>query len=276
MRRRDCTLTKVAQVHVSLPTVRKRAVTLAQQPGALLAAVTIAGALVRVYHLASRSLWYDEGAFYWIAAQPLGAVVAQNAVGSSGPPLFPLIVHAAIQSSTSVAAFRGVSCVAGIAAVPAIYFLAAEFVPTSFACVAATLLALSPAQVARAQDAREYTLALVLAIGLLIVFVRYYRTPSWPLAGAFAAFGVAALFTQYGLAILLLGLNAVMLTSALRSDSGRRALPAWIAAQVCCLLAVPAVYLLSLRQQFSPPSDHPIWVPAIGEGQSGHWRIWSS
>lgn len=133
---------------------------------AWLAAFAIASVAValRVYGLGRESLWLDEG-FTWRLAHlaPLEAIAASR--GDVHPPLFPLLVGAAVRLfGDCETTLRSVSVVASCAAVFFAWRLARRAFGDAAAWGAAALVALSVFQVRYAQEARPYALFGALAL----------------------------------------------------------------------------------------------------------------
>lgn len=219
------------------------------EPVLLVASITVAGALLRLYHLGHRSLWFDEALLYWFSRGSFADVVAQHTQGHSAPPLYGLLVNLVSRVDDSEAVLRSASCLAGIASVPVAYLLARQLLSTPTAFAVALLVALAPVQVQYAQQLREYSLASLLAFALLWWFLRFLAAPGWRQAAAFTLVGAAAVFTQYGLSLLLLALNLALLACLPGHHQRRALLGRWSAIQGVLLLAVGAVYQVSLRYQ---------------------------
>src|SRR5579862_6147360 len=90
--------------------------------------IILLGACLRLYHLGFKSLWLDEAVLYWISRGDWASIIAQNASQNSAPLTFALLLHAvSCWWGESESALRLISCVAGIASIPALYFLGRQF-----------------------------------------------------------------------------------------------------------------------------------------------------
>jgi hypothetical protein len=117
--------------------------------------------------------------------------------------------------------------------------------------MAALIIAVAPTQIKYAQQLREYSLSVLLAILMLFCFGLFLQKSSWRRAGLLAGVMVISIFTQYGLALMILALNGVMLIHLLRNRDGRKDfLVKWIAIQSIALVAVFVVVRLSLQAQW--------------------------
>jgi uncharacterized membrane protein len=231
------------------------------RPTVLVSLITGLAALLRTYRLGAKSLWLDEALLYWFAHGDLEQVLEQNAAYNSAPPLFALLLHSVMSIGTSEEALRAISCVAGIAAVPAIYLLAREFVSKEWASFAAVLAAVAPSQIQYSQEVREYSLTFLLAIVMLLVFCRFLKRPTWGSALFLSLVVSFSLFTQYGLALLFFAINLVFFAALFRIDRPKHAMILWFAVLLVASVAVVAVYHLSLKHHWVPGGRAAYYLP---------------
>jgi len=218
---------------------------------ALLAATTLVGAALRAHQLGLRFLWLDEGILYWIAQGNLAEVLRQNAASNSAPPLFPILINLVSHWLTSEAALRAVPWAAGTLAIPAMFFLGRQFLSPPGALLASVLMATAPIQIEYSQEMREYSLGVLLVVLLLAGFLYFVARPTWRRAALLTAVAAVGLFSQYGLAMFVLGLNGVMGIHLLRMRGSRKeVLFKWIVVQCVLLVVAGAVIQLSLRGQW--------------------------
>ena len=135
--------------------------------------LTIAGAWLRLSHLGAKSLWLDEGAtvaliraswqhFAWVWWH--GEANLQT--------IYFLLMRGWIHLGDSETWLRLPSALFGIAAIPLLYFVARQFMDVEPALAAAALLAFSPTHVYYSQEARGYTLAILMVLLSTYFFVR--------------------------------------------------------------------------------------------------------
>src|SRR5208282_4996677 len=135
--------------------------------------LTLAAAWLRLSHLGSKSLWLDEGAtvalaraswrhFWWVWWY--GEANLQS--------VYFLFMRAWIHGGQSEAWLRLPSALFGIASVPLMFVVARRLVSAGAALASAALLAFSPAHVYYSQEARSYTLTIVLVLMSSCFFVR--------------------------------------------------------------------------------------------------------
>lgn len=134
------------------------------------------GAFLRLYHLGSSTLWFDELASIELAIDDGGLTgVWQSIVewGYPHPPLFIAILHLWFRVfGISEFTARIVPAFGGILAVPLLYRYIAESVGKKAALEGAFLLAFSPYHIFYSQEARPYTLSFSLAIVTWLVLRR--------------------------------------------------------------------------------------------------------
>jgi hypothetical protein len=215
--------------------------------------ITLCGTGLRVYRLGYKTLWFDEATLYWISQGGLSRLLAQNASLNSAPPLFPGLVALVSSLGHSEAVLRSLPCLAGALAVPAMYALGRRFLSQGGALCAALILAVAPTQVQYSQELREYSLSVLLGILLVVTADIFIEQRSWKSVGLVAVTVLVSILMQYGLALLVLALDGVMVARFLLTRRATRGdLLKWGVIQFAILAASALVYLLSLRQQWQP------------------------
>ena len=221
--------------------------------------LTVAAGALRFYGLGSRPLWFDEAVLYGISrASSMAELIIRNAELNSAPPLFALLLRALMPLGDSEWTLRLLPWAGGVAAIPAIYFLARQFAARTPAYFSAFVVAITSTQIEYSQQLREYSLTFVVAALIMALLVRLTRRPAWSNVALLMLVMAVGIFLQYGLVLLILGLDAVFLVVVItaKRSTGRR-WGGWIAVQAAILVAGLAVYLLALRGQ---------WAPGFGGG----------
>jgi mannosyltransferase len=163
----------------------------------LLGCLVLLAAAVRFATLGVQSLDADEGFTAEIARKSLGAAVSQIPHTESTPPLYYLATWLWTKVfGTSEWGLRSFSALAGTAVVPVLYAIGAELKSRRVGLMAAAFAAVSPLLVWYSQEARAYSLFLLLATTSFLFFVRV-RLWWWALASA------AALATHYFAAVVV-------------------------------------------------------------------------
>jgi len=216
----------------------------------LIGVLTLVGGALRLYHLGFKSLWLDESILYGVAAGPFSGLLARNALENSGPPLFPVLLHLALRFGDSEAILRSIAWIGGTLSIPAMYFLARQFLERVPAYVVALLVAFSPMQVRYSQEVREYSLTFGLAALMVALCLRFRRRPTVRRWAAMAAAFVVGFFLQYGLVVLAAALALVLAISAAADRGDRKRLAAGTAALILvCLAATLVVYEIAVKVQ---------------------------
>ena len=187
----------------------------------LLAVLAIAAAL-RFIGLGSKSLWLDEIMSVRLARMPtLRDTVREVAAYDVHPPLYPIVHHAWMRRGGAASGAgarpgegfaRVPSAAFGVAAVGVVYLLARRLQGHRAGLAAAGLLAVSSYHIYCSQEARNYSLVVLLTLllsWLLVVLVQSReKTPVWAWA-AYALVGAACLYT-FTMSALLIACHAAL------------------------------------------------------------------
>ena len=188
-----------------------------------IAAICLLAFGVRVFHLGTQSLWYDEGLSVYLAGlSPLNAI--QASAITDHPPLHALLLGVWMQiAGRSEFAVRFLSLWWSVLAVALTWRLGHEMMTGAIGAVGALLLATSALAVWYAQETRGYSLLLALTLVATWAFARLF-CHSEPRSGkreaaqgngwtgaTLVVSSVAALYTHYYAAFTLLALNFAFL-----------------------------------------------------------------
>lgn len=200
--------------------------------------ITLAGVL-RLYHLGTESLWIDEG-------YSLRDALSHYSLTDIRPLYFRLLSFWMVFGK-SEAWLRLPSAIFGILSVALLYILVDRLYGRRPAVLASLLLAVSPLHVNHSQEVRMYSLATMLVIAEVLVFVRYFdQGKPINLIACLLVAGVTFLVFPLTI-IMLLPFNLLFLY---RLRNVRKSL-AWYGSQVILILVgipfLPAV-LRSLRE----------------------------
>lgn len=139
-------------------------------------ALTAAAAFLRLYRLGDSAMWFDELATVELALHDDGFVGVWKSVmewGYPHPPLFSLILHGVFRVlPVSEFTARIVPAFSAILSVPLLYRYIAGAVGTRAALLGAGAMALSPYHMFYSQEARPYTLSLLLVLVTWLVVRR--------------------------------------------------------------------------------------------------------
>lgn len=203
------------------------------RPPKLLAALVSLPIIVIAYQISfetfPRPLWYDEANIAHLISEPWSALVRENALRNSAPPLFAAFQKAFFESTFIIngvpiggkeyqfiwpeilkGAFHFPSIMMGLTACTMACFLSGVPGRTVLNVLVGLLLAFSPGQVMYAHQGREYIAASLLTVLLLYSWHRLYL-PEENRRVTLAALGLLLFLApnlQYGLALLCAGLLA--------------------------------------------------------------------
>ena len=186
-----------------------------------LAAVVIAGVLVRF--VPAGPLWFDEAQSVGIARLPVLQLLGALRQDGS-PPLYYLMLHVwMLAVGRSTFAVRSLSALFSVATLPVFGALARRLLPSRAQMPAVVLLAASPFAIRFADEARMYSLVVLLVAAGGLLLCRALEAPAVgrlvPLAGAS---GLLALTHYWGL-FLLAVVGAGLAWRALPHRLGARA-----------------------------------------------------
>ncbi len=186
-----------------------------------LALLTLLGGLMRRYHLGQQGLWFDEADLVMRARQPLPALLRNFVNPGENGPLYTLGMTAWIKVlGTSEVAVRLPSTIAGTLAIPALYGLGRALRGPRLGVIAAALLTISPYAHWYAQDAKMYSLLVLLTIVATWVFLAAIRRGG----AAWIAYGILAAVTLgiHATFLLVLAAHAVIAVALWRTGYGVR------------------------------------------------------
>jgi 4-amino-4-deoxy-L-arabinose transferase-like glycosyltransferase len=205
-----------------------------------LAALIVLAAALRFSTLDLQSFWYDE-AFtpVHVLHASLSATMRAMVHTENTPPLWYLIEWADARAlGTGEVALRLPSALAGIATVPVMWGIGRELAGRRAALIAAALTAVNPLFVWYSQEARAYSLFVLMAALAMLCFLRAEREPTRSRMVLFALAGSLALLTHYFAVFLLAPMVLLLLWS---SRLRRPALPAIAALAIVGLALLPLI-----------------------------------
>lgn len=146
-----------------------------------LIAVIVLGAILRLYRLGSQSLWVDE--ILTLQKANIGGTFGLTDVyHNTQGPLHAFLVHVIARFSTTEAALRSLSALAGIGTIPVVYLLGRDVAGRRAGLVAASLVAVSPFCVWYSQEVRNYSFLILLSAASTLAAWRIVTTSRRPWA----------------------------------------------------------------------------------------------
>ena len=172
---------------------------------------------LRLYTIDHASLWGDEGFSVAIANYPISTileskVIIQNyAYHESHPPLYYLLLHGSrILLGDSDFTYRFVSVLFGMLLLPLIYQLGKQVHSKQAGRLALGLGAVNSIWIQYSQEARMYTLIMLLATAVTLSAIRLFQQPNWKAGASTAIFAVLLAGTNYPIFAFLASIFALI------------------------------------------------------------------
>ena len=162
-----------------------------------LAVITGAAGWLRFHAIDAKSLWLDEGTSVAIARlewYDFGRLLWRREANMS---LYYLVLRGWLHGGTSETWIRGLSALFGILTVPVIYLIGKRLFSPSTGLVAALLLTVHALHIRYSQEARSYTLAVLLVSTATLLLLEALQRPArwkWSAYSAAAALSIYAHF----------------------------------------------------------------------------------
>lgn len=204
----------------------------------IVAVITLIAAALRFYQLTFNSLWTDEAWTMYLINQPFFAIPRIDV----HPPLFYWLEVGVVKIiSTSEFSLRLLPAIFGTMTVPAVYYLGKTVMNWKAGLIASILVMISPVMIHHSQDARCYSLAILLFIVTLTLYVQEKK--NWYLIAICAA---ALLWTNYPM-VIPLGIIVLHALYTNRKSLNDLALSGILFIALTFLLGLFAVQALTLK-----------------------------
>ncbi len=232
--------------------------------------IIAAGAWLRLARFAERpALWIDELMFGLnIGTRSIGELIGQLDFGQTAPPLFLLATHGVVAAfGMSEWALRVIPLAASLATLPAFLLLARHLLPGPVALVPLAMLTFAPSALRYANEARPYSMDVLIAVVLPLLALRLTSQPTndrrWWLLGLGGAVSLLA-SSPAVFATAAIG-SALIATPEIRgSRAGRIRLAilgvSWMAVFI-------TIYLTILKPAETPALDR-FWAGAFPAGNA--------
>jgi mannosyltransferase len=180
-----------------------------------LAAIVAVAAAVRLWRIGDQSFWLDESFTVDLVQRPFGDMLSTVARTESTPPLYYVLAWLwAKVFGHGEAGLRALSALFGTLAVPVAWRAARELFSPRAGLLAAALVAFNPFFVWYSQEARSYSLLVLMAALSVVFLVRALRERTRRAYGLWALTAALGLLTHYFAAFLLLPEAAWLLWAA--------------------------------------------------------------
>ena len=145
----------------------------------LLVGLIVLAFVLRLYHLDTQSLWFDESLSALFASQPLDiAVQSMLQEGLQHSPLFYLLLRPFAAGGFSEFSLRFLSVTMGVLTIPLMAQIGRVMANNRSGILAATFLAINPFHVWYSQETRMYAMLVVAALGAMLFFARSLQAPN--------------------------------------------------------------------------------------------------
>ncbi|MGA9858709.1 MAG: glycosyltransferase family 39 protein, partial [Solirubrobacteraceae bacterium] len=161
-------------------------------------ALTVLAAGLRLPGLGAQSYWFDESVTVWLTHFSLPGMLAVIPANESTPPLYYVLAWLWSHLwGTGEAGLRSLSALAGVATVPVAYATARRLWSGRAALIAAALTACNPLLIWYSQEARAYSLVVLLTAGCLLAGAHLRDRVDRGWAATWVACAGLALATHY-------------------------------------------------------------------------------
>jgi mannosyltransferase len=171
---------------------------------AAVVALTVLGAVLRLYRLGHQGFWFDEGNTALLVHFPPGKMLGLIPQTESTPPLYYCVAWAwARVFGYGEVGLRSLSALAGVAMIPVLYGAGVRLISRRAGVIAAALAACNPLLIWYSQEARSYQLLALLTALSLLAFAYARVTPVPRVLALWVIASAAALATHYYAALVV-------------------------------------------------------------------------
>jgi len=213
--------------------------------GIALLGIVLVGAFLRIYHLGTQSLWLDEvTSVNWslLSVPQLVQTTAQDV----HPPLYYFLLHYWMMIfGTSEFGVRLLSAFFGILAIPMIYAVGRQLFNKEVGLIAALIFSLSLFNITYSQEARMYSLMVLLALLSMYFFWRFLQQGNLVSSVGYVLSTTLLVWTHNFSWFVVIAQNIYVVTLLVLSKDRRYGLRRWVVLQVIVVaLFVPWMVIL--------------------------------
>jgi mannosyltransferase len=231
----------------SRPTAATPAAAQSSRARWLLGGIIILGAAIRFSTLDQQSFWLDEATTWGIVSHGLGHVLSAVPKTESTPPLYYVLVWLWSRVfGTGEVGLRSFSALCGTLTIPVMWAVGRRLASERIGLVAALVTAVNPLLFWYSQEARTYSLLVLLSALSLLAFLRALEQPSIGRLVVWGAICALTVLAHYFGAFVVVG-EAVWLLVALRRRGSLTAAGA-VAALAPIVVVGAALVPLVIRQ----------------------------
>lgn len=165
-------------------------------------AIVLLGALLRFTTVGEQSFWYDEAVTWGIVAHGLGHVLSTVPKSESTPPLYYVVLWLWTRIfGLGDAGLRSFSALCSTLTIPVVWLIGRRLVSNRVGLVAALLTAVNPFLFWYAQEARSYSMLLLMSALSLLALVHALALPTRRRVLVWGLVSAVALATHYYAAV---------------------------------------------------------------------------
>jgi mannosyltransferase len=235
----------------------------------LFAGVLFAALLLRLVLLGQTSLWLDEIWSIATARLPWRSVLWVVLHQDSNASLYYALLHLWMRLGSDVATVRLLSVLLGVMAIPALYVLGNRLYGRPAGLIAASLLAVNKLHISQSQEARGYSLVVLLVTLSSLFFVRSVERPVAKNWWGYVLFSALAIYAHL-FAVLVLVAHWASLVFLRRREIPWKRLLASTAAIAFLTWPVGLLMWAGMRTPGAPPA----WAGKLSLGSVGR-LFWS-
>jgi mannosyltransferase len=198
--------------------------------------ITVLAAAIALIGIGDESLWLDESTSFDFARMDWSNFWRATTGSEINATLYYLVLRGWVLLGTSEVWLRALSALFAVAAIPVVWRLAADLFGNRIAAVAALLLVLNPYYVQYAQEARSYSLTILLVSASALALMHAVRRPTALRWAAYAALAAAGLYAHVFAAFVILAQAFAVLLGPVPGRAKRAFL---VASAAIALLGVP-------------------------------------
>lgn len=219
----------------------------------LLSVTIVLGTWLRLLHLGQKSYWWDEIVSIRIASLPLPAFRSTLWRYEANMSLYYLLVRWWIHFGNGEAWLRSLSVITAVLSIPVIYAAGTVLSRKNTGLIAAFLLSINVAHIAYAQEARSYSLLMLLCLLSLFFFLRIERAGKANALGYVLASTLAVYAHFFAVFFLFAQWTSLLWLPKKRLYWKKFLIPV----SATALLILPALYYMAFRRSgqltFIPP-----------------------